>query len=465
MDGSFTGSSVRRFAMLQFWIFVAIATLLVTAALVLPLFRHRPPDEAQAVDEDQRRLDVFRDRRREIERERASGRLDAREADQAQQDLLRQLATDLPRARAPAPQHARTGTRGLPGIAALALVVLVPALAFTTYREVGTPTLVESRPTAEVAGARLPPGHPPTMAVPPGRQQLDILVAGIEQRTREAPEDGEAWAMLGAALKMHGRHQEAVLAFEQAIGRVDPDARLLAEAAESIALARGGDLSGRPVEMLERALALDAAEPRALWLMAAAQFRAGNLPRARHHLEQLRDGMPPASTDAAEVGRILARIDAGLQAGGPAMGAPAAPPAGPVPGVAGATAPKAAATIVAGTVVVDPRLAKQAERGGTLFLIARQASGPPIPVAVRREPGASLPMSFALGDANAMTPSRPLSTAGTLTLEARLSRSGVANRQAGDLYGLLAAVEPGRTDLRIVIDQVVTTGEEAGNGR
>ncbi|MCO5119816.1 MAG: c-type cytochrome biogenesis protein CcmI [Burkholderiaceae bacterium] len=460
--------------MLLFWVFVAITTLLVTGALVRPLLRRQPTNPDEAADGDEQRLEVFRDRRREIERELASGRLSPAEAKQAQRDLLRQLATDLPPSPGPVVRDTGKRMRSIPGLTACALLVVVPASALLVYRQVGTPAMLEPRPAATMASPRLPPGHPTTTSAPSLPGEIETLVAGIEQRTREAPEDGEAWAMLGAALKMQGRHQDAVLAFEKAIERVEPDARLFAEAAESIARVAGGSFEGRPTEMLERALALDPAEPRALWLMAAAQFRAGDLPRARQHLTRLRDGLPATSADAAEVGRILERIDARMAGSIPVASAPSptsVPTAAPTtssgaarPGPAQAV-PEALAAIVAGTVVVDPRLAAQAERGGTLFVIARQADGPPIPVAVRREPGASLPMPFELGDANAMDPSRLLSSAGPLTLEARLSRSGEARRQAGDLYGLLASVEPGRTDLRIVIDRVVTSGAEAGDGR
>src|SRR5690606_13745711 len=102
----------------------------------------------------------------------------------------------------------------LPVTAALALVALVPALTFLTYRQVGAPAFLEARPAANVARTALPPGHPPTRVARPQRDDLETLVAGIEQRTRDAPEDGEAWAMLGVTLKLQGRHQDAVQAFE-----------------------------------------------------------------------------------------------------------------------------------------------------------------------------------------------------------------------------------------------------------
>ncbi|HMM51299.1 MAG TPA: c-type cytochrome biogenesis protein CcmI, partial [Burkholderiaceae bacterium] len=133
-------------------------------------------------------------------------------------------------------------------------------------------------------------------------------------------------------------------------------------------------------------------------------------------------------------------------------GSSAAPAAAGEAQAPGATA----ASSVTGTVSIDAGLADRVRAGDTLYVIARQAGGPPIPIAAVRETNARLPMKFTIGDADAMDPSRRLSSAESLVLEARLSRSGNAMRQPGDLYGQLAGVAPGQHDVAIVIDRVVT---------
>jgi len=453
------------------WVSIAVATLVATAAIVWPLLSSRPPVQADARDEDRRRLAVFRDRRNEIERERAAGRLSDADAEQAQADLLRQVAEDLPDAGTatqgtPPGRAAAAGARGTaagsdasprsaaaaPGraatLVALALALLVPLIAVGVYHRVGAP---------ELASLDLRAGHPPVDA-----GDVEALVAGIEQRTRERPDDGEAWAMLAEARRMQGRHAEAVAAFEQAARLLPADARLLADYAESLAVLAKGDFSGRPTELLERALAADPDEAKAIALMGAAQYRLGNLEAARGYLKKLLDSLPAGSDDAAQIGQVLARVDSELAQGGArsSAGTPAAPSAGSsaAPAAAGeAQAPGATATSsVTGTVSIDAGLADRVRAGDTLYVIARQAGGPPIPIAAVRETNARLPMKFTIGDADAMDPSRRLSSAESLVLEARLSRSGNAMRQPGDLYGQLAGVAPGQHDVAIVIDRVVT---------
>ncbi|HMM51298.1 MAG TPA: c-type cytochrome biogenesis protein CcmI, partial [Burkholderiaceae bacterium] len=320
------------------WVSIAVATLVATAAIVWPLLSSRPPVQADARDEDRRRLAVFRDRRNEIERERAAGRLSDADAEQAQADLLRQVAEDLPDAgtapQGTAPGRAAAGARGTaaasdarprsaaaaPGraatLVALALALLVPLIAVGVYHRVGAP---------ELASLDLRAGHPPVDA-----GDVEALVAGIEQRTRERPDDGEAWAMLAEARRMQGRHAEAVAAFEQATRLLPADARLLADYAESLAVLAKGDFSGRPTELLERALAADPDEAKAIALMGAAQYRLGNLEAARGYLKKLLDSLPAGSDDAAQIGQVLARVDSELAQGGArsSAGTPAAPSAG-----------------------------------------------------------------------------------------------------------------------------------------
>ena len=422
------------------WVSIAVATVVATAVIVWPLLSARSPLQADARDDERRRVAVFRDRKHEIEREHAAGRLSDAEAEQAQADLLRQVAEDLPDAAAAGgADEGDAAPRRAPTLVALALAVLVPIIAVGVYQRVGAPDL---------AGIDLRADHRPVDAA-----EVEKLIGSIEQRTREKPDDGEAWAMLAEARRMQGRHADAVTAFEQAVRLLPPDARLLADFAESAALLAGGDFSGRPVSLLEQALAANPDEPKAIALMGAAQYRLGNLEGARGYLKKLHDGLPAGSDEAVQIGQALARIDAEIAQRGATT--PPVRPSAPAPGAASRDAKPAATSTVTGTITVDEKLASQVRPGDTLYVIARQAGGPPIPVAVLREPDARLPMQFSIGDANAMDPSRPLSSAGALVLEARLSRSGNAMRQPGDLYGQRADVAPGQRDVSIVIDRVV----------
>jgi cytochrome c-type biogenesis protein CcmH len=128
--------------------------------------------------------------------------------------------------------------------------------------------------------------------------------------------------------------------------------------------------------------------------------------------------------------------------------APSAMPASPAPVAAGGAS-------VSGTVTITPELAAKVAAGDTLFVYARPANGPRMPLAVLRGPAKELPKSFTLDDSMAMAAGSTISSAPMVLIEARISKSGGAIPQPGDFSGTSAAVKPGTRDIRIVIDKVL----------
>ncbi|MEO5863763.1 MAG: hypothetical protein ABIQ79_01830 [Nitrospiraceae bacterium] len=108
---------------------------------------------------------------------------------------------------------------------------------------------------------------------------------------------------------------------------------------------------------------------------------------------------------------------------------------------------------ISGKVVIGPGLAAKGSPTDTLFVFAREANGPPMPVAILRATKKDLPFTFRLDDSNSMMPSRKLSDVGMVVIVARLSKSGQAMAQSGDLEGMSQPVKPGTEGITIVIDR------------
>ena len=435
--------------MIVFWLLVALLSGAAVAALVVPMLRAR----AGALDDDPaRRLGVLRHRRREIEDERAAGRLDDEDAEQAIDQLAGEAAGDL----TPTPAPSGHGARGTGASWALALIlaVAVPLAAVVAYLHWGTPTLV----------AGLPGPAPQTLGPEDLRQALEAL----DRRVREQPDDAQAWTLLAQARRLNGDFDGSIQAFAEA-SRLQPrSARALAELAETIAASREGDFSGRPEQLLEQALALSPDDPKALALMGAAQYRLGRPGRALDFLSALLAQMDPESEQARQIGEVATRIagEAGRPpppmpgTGGPVARVPApATPGTPPQGAPPAPAPAApAAAVVRGRIRLAPALAGTLPAGATLFISARAAEGPRMPVAASRQPATVLAggqeFEFALGDAQVLDRQRLLSATPSILIEARVSASGDALRAAGDLLGSSPPVAPG-APVDIVIDQVL----------
>jgi hypothetical protein len=108
---------------------------------------------------------------------------------------------------------------------------------------------------------------------------------------------------------------------------------------------------------------------------------------------------------------------------------------------------------IRGTVTVAPSLAGKASATDTLFVFAREMSGPPMPVAIVRATKKDLPFTFQLDDSTSPMPSRKLSSAGPVVIVARLSKSGQAMPQSGDLEGTSQPIQSGGEGITVVIDR------------
>ncbi len=107
---------------------------------------------------------------------------------------------------------------------------------------------------------------------------------------------------------------------------------------------------------------------------------------------------------------------------------------------------------VSGKVSLSPSLQGKVSPEDTVFILARAAQGPRMPLAVFRKQVKDLPMEFTLNDSMAMQPQMKLSGFAQIVVAARVSKSGTAMSRPGDLEGVSSSVAPGTTGLNIVID-------------
>lgn len=241
---------------------------------------------------------------------------------------------------------------------------------------------------------------------------MDEAIAQLQAELDRNPEQAEGWRVLARALASEGRMEQALAAYDEAIERA-PDAEVLTEAAETRARAHPQRrFDERAVAMLRRALELQPAHQRARWFLGIAQRQAGEAAEAARTWEPLL-----AAVDAATAATLRPQIDAARAA----AGLPPLPP----PEVA----PAAGLEV---RVAIAPALAESLAPDATVFVIAR-APGTVMPVAVERIERASFPLTVRLDDADSPMPTARLSQLSRVEVLARVSRSGQANAQPGDL--------------------------------
>jgi len=411
--------------MIAFW---GIAALLALAALafVLPSLSGRRTTAGAATTKSVN-VAIYRDQLKELDADLAAGTLSPEQHGEARREIERQLIDDVGARVVPAAPVSSRRTAITVGIA-------LPLAAILLYLAVGNPNLLSP-------GAATHDGQPIT------REQIESMVERLAARMKESPEDAKGWTMLGRSYAVLDRYPEAVAAYANAIKRSPPNAQLLVDYADALAMSQGRRLQGEPERLIAQALKIDPENVKALTLAGTVAFEKKDFKGAIAYWERILKVVPPDSDIADSVRDGIA--DARQLAG--ATGTPA-------PGKKSGAA--TAKNDVSGTVQLSPGLAAKTVPDDTVFIFARAAQGPRMPLAVLRKRVRDLPAAFKLDDSMAMTPAARLSSQEQIVVGARVSKSGNPAPQPGDLEGLSAPVKVGTAGIVVTIDREIGASQQ-----
>ena len=272
---------------------------------------------------------------------------------------------------------------------------------------------------------------------PMNQAAVEQMVSDFALKMEKDPNNLKGWAMLGRSYRILGRNAEAANAYKRAGSFLNDDPELLAEYADTLVAVANGNFAGKPLQLIHQALKLDPNNLLALWLSGTASFTSGNYQAAVQTWQKLSQQLPTGSEEARAIeGSIAeARSKGGLD------------------GSATASAPIASDKGVSGSVELSPELKSKIKSGDVVMVIARQP-GERMPVAVLKVPVTNFPMSFVLTDALAMNPNNPISKLSEVAIEVRISKTGMAKAEAGDLLSAVQTVKVGSSQVKLLVDQV-----------
>jgi len=326
--------------------------------------------------------------------------------------------------------------------------VLVVGIALAGYWWTGSPGAIGAASQAAAAGD----GGGASHSVDKG--QIAVMTEKLAARLKDKPDDVEGWTMLGRSYMVLEKPSEAVAAYAQAAKLRPDDAGVLADYADALAVQNGRELAGEPSKLIERALKADPGNLKALMLAGTAAFNRADYALAVKHWERMGQVGPAdhplvqASVDAVAEARRRGNLPPAAGAAAPA----AAPMPAPAPAAgADAAVPAAAGAALAGTVTLSPEVKAKASPEDAVFVFARPAEGSRMPLAILRKQVKDLPLQFSLDDSMAMSPAAKISTAGRVVVGARVSKSGQAMPQPGDLEGFSAPVTAGTSGIKVEI--------------
>ena len=267
------------------------------------------------------------------------------------------------------------------------------------------------------------------MAVDPDtlkQAEVNKMVEGLAEKMKANPDDAQGWLMLGRSYKVLEQHGKAVDAFAHAYQLLGDQAEIMLLYADALAFVNDKNLTGKPAELVFKALALEPDNMNALWLGGMAKAQQGDTATAITLWKKLEALLPPGSESQQEIQGLLAKVES---ASPQAAAQPDAAPTANVPG--------AAITV---QVSLAPELQKSATPGDTVFVYAQALSGPKMPLAIVRKQVSDLPLTVSLDDTMAMMPNMKLSNFAEVKLLARISKSGNAMSQSGDMIGSIDQV-------------------------
>ena len=269
---------------------------------------------------------------------------------------------------------------------------------------------------------------------PVTQEGVEKMVAEFAIKMEKDPSNLKGWAMLARSYRILGRNEDAAKAYARAGDFINSDPQLLADYADVLATNADGNFAGKPLQLINQALKLDPDNLMALWLSGTAAYSSGNYKAAVQTWEKLAKQIP-ADTDEARA--IQASIAEARSKGGLSSKAPAS--------VAGKS--------ISGKIELSPDLKSKIKSGDIVMVIARKP-GERMPVAVLKVAATDFPMGFTLNDALAMNPSTPLSQLSEASIEVRISKTGMAKPEAGDLISTAQTIKVGAKDVRLLVDQV-----------
>ena len=327
---------------------------------------------------------------------------------------------------------------------AVAIALLLPLAAIMLYRIVGTP-------------AALAPGAETTAQAPADHGAgMEQAIAKLADKLKQNPDDAEGWTLLGRAYEATQRFDQARDALKHAYDLAKGDPDVAVAYAEALALSSPTRrIEGEPRQILDAALKAAPDNQRGLWLLGISEYQGKKYDNAIAAWKHLLGVLPKDSDIIPSVQQQIARAESERD-GKPVPAEETQTASAAALESASAPQPAAEGAQLHVEVALDPKLRDKLAPGDVLFVYAKAAEGPPMPLAIQRMEASKLPVTVTLTDGMGMLPSMKLSQFPQVVVGARVSKSGNAMPQSGDLQVLSKPISVTTTDpIRLTIDQVV----------
>ena len=412
--------------MTLFWIICAALLIVAILFVAVPLWRGT--SKSNAVVRDAANLEILRDQITEMDNDLKNGLLTPELHEQGKRELQARLLEEVG-------DTGGTEVSNQPHplkITAVVLAVLLPLASVGLYLKLGN---IKALSPAQAA-----------VGMAHNQDELKAL----EDKVAKNPGDPEVLVVLARSYVELGRFADAVGMYERLTKIITDEPIVWTEYADALG-SMHGSLRGEPTKLLERALALDPNHARTLAMLGSAAMERGDFAVAVTHWDKLLKQLPPEGEDFRMVNEALDQAKQMVSHSKSGKLAPALEQINKPAQSAAAVGKER----ISGTVTLSEAMKSKADPNDTVFVLARAPQGPKMPLAVIRKQVRDLPFSFALDDSMAMSAATKMSNFDKVVVIVRVSKSGNAMPQSGDLQGMSKPLALGSTGIKVDIDQLV----------
>ncbi len=397
---------------LLFVIFIVVLAVLVTWWLLRALKRDRLRDTPNTRATN---VEALRIERAELERDQKLGLMNEASFNEAMRELevrvLRESELDR------ATPHVKAGARSM--FATASFATLFPLAAIGMYFLLGAPHAVIPEVVRPEAAKQ--------------ESQMEELFRVAEEKLKAQPDDAKGWYLLARAKASLGRFDDAMKDYATLLKLTPNDADAWADYADAAAGAAEGKMAGKPLELVNKALAIDAKQPKALLLRGTHEMQINDLNAAEKSFTAAKSVSDP-QTGFAQIAENALK-DIAVRRAGAGPGATVASGGAQAATASSSASAAAAPTLISVKLALSDEAMKAAAstKDAAIFVIIRAAdapTGPPLAVKKIAPNAASSPVEFSASDA--MIGGAGLSPGRDVAMEARLSLSGQPRAQAGD---------------------------------
>ncbi len=396
--------------MIAFWV---LAIAMVAVALFFLLRPLGLDIDSSDADRTEQNIGIAKERLNELKSELEQGVISQAQYEQTRQELEQSLLNDIEQEPAES-SYIETNSANNRSIR-LVLMFSVPVLAVSLYIYLGAPELLDG---AEQQAAA-PAGH--TSSEQTNLGSVEEMVEKLAARMKEKPDDAEGWFMLGRTYMSLNRYEEAVAALEKTNELVPNNPAVMLRYADALTMLRGGQMNGKPFELIKKAVAIKPDDPTGLWLLGMGYEEQGEYQKAISYWNLLL----PLLKDDKSINEVTRLIQQAKRKSGVAVTDNSKPQVKPVE--------KTTLKKLTVKVSIDKSMLKYVSDNDLVFIFARALKGPPMPLAVVRKQVKDLPVEVTLDDSMAMMPNMKISSFEKVHVVARVSKSGSAMPQSGDL--------------------------------